>query len=176
MWSSAREKIPSDPVVGRVRGMVAGQGSYKQKTLSVTRNYGRCRGMVAGEGGRSTGVLLYNILSTKHFHHSRKSGYNVSQCIRSALCPTALPALRARLPDLAPTHCRHCSINGMSTARLAAITLLCGASHYYTVMLRGGGLLEHGNKKTTRDLRLFLLEVTPRSAVLLRRQGMSVTV
>ena len=33
-----REKIPSDPVVGRVRGMVVGQGSYKQKTLSVTRN------------------------------------------------------------------------------------------------------------------------------------------
>ena len=32
------EKIPSDPVVGRVRGMVVGQGSYKQKTLSVTRN------------------------------------------------------------------------------------------------------------------------------------------
>ena len=38
MGSSAREKIPSDPVVGRVRGMVVGQGSYKQKTLSVTRN------------------------------------------------------------------------------------------------------------------------------------------
>ena len=36
MWLSAREKIPSDPVVGRVRGMVVGQGSYKQ--LSVTRN------------------------------------------------------------------------------------------------------------------------------------------
>ena len=36
MWSSAREKIPSDPVAGRVRGMVVGQGSYKQKTLSVT--------------------------------------------------------------------------------------------------------------------------------------------
>ena len=58
MWSSAREKIPSDPVAGRVRGMVAGQGSYKQKTLSVTRN-SRIRGMVAGEDGRSTGVLLY---------------------------------------------------------------------------------------------------------------------
>ena len=26
----------SDPVAGRVRGMVVGQGSYKQKTLSVT--------------------------------------------------------------------------------------------------------------------------------------------
>ena len=38
MWSSARGKIPSDPVAGRVRGMVVGQGSYKQKTLSVTRN------------------------------------------------------------------------------------------------------------------------------------------
>ena len=38
MLSSAREKIPSDPVAGRVRGMVVGQGSYKQKTLSVTRN------------------------------------------------------------------------------------------------------------------------------------------
>ena len=38
MWSSAREKIPSDPVAGRVSGMVVGQGSYKQKTLSVTRN------------------------------------------------------------------------------------------------------------------------------------------
>ena len=37
-WSPAREKIPSDPVVGRVRGMVVGQGSHKQKTLSVTRN------------------------------------------------------------------------------------------------------------------------------------------
>ncbi len=31
-------EIPSDPVAGRVRGMVVGQGSYKQKTLSVTRN------------------------------------------------------------------------------------------------------------------------------------------
>ena len=38
VWSSAREKIPSDPVAGHVRGMVVGQGSYKQKTLSVTRN------------------------------------------------------------------------------------------------------------------------------------------
>ena len=38
MWSSAREKIASDPVGGRVRGMVVGQGSYKQKTQSVTRN------------------------------------------------------------------------------------------------------------------------------------------
>ena len=38
MWSSAREQIPSDPVAGRVRGMVVGQGSNKQKTLSVTRN------------------------------------------------------------------------------------------------------------------------------------------
>ena len=56
MWSFAREKIPYDPVAGRVRGMVVGEGSYKQKTLSV---YGRIRGMVAGEGGRSTGVLLY---------------------------------------------------------------------------------------------------------------------
>ena len=27
MWSSAREKIPSDPVASRVRGMVVGQGS-----------------------------------------------------------------------------------------------------------------------------------------------------
>ena len=34
----AREKIPSDPVAGRVIGMVVGPGSYKQKTLSVTRN------------------------------------------------------------------------------------------------------------------------------------------
>ena len=59
MWSSARVKIPSDPVAGRVRGMVAGQGSYKHKTLSVTRNMVVfIRGMVAGEGGRSTGVLL----------------------------------------------------------------------------------------------------------------------
>ena len=31
-----REKMPYDPVAGRVRGMVVGQGSYKQKTLSVT--------------------------------------------------------------------------------------------------------------------------------------------
>ena len=38
MWSSAREKIPSDPVAGRVIGMVVGQGSYKQTKLSVTRN------------------------------------------------------------------------------------------------------------------------------------------
>ena len=38
MWSSAREKIPSDPVAGRVRGMVVGQGSYNQKTPAVTRN------------------------------------------------------------------------------------------------------------------------------------------
>ena len=37
-WSPAREKIPSDPVAGRVRGRIVGQGSYKQKTLSVTRN------------------------------------------------------------------------------------------------------------------------------------------
>ena len=37
IWSSAREKNPSDPVAGRVRGMVVGQGSYKQKTLSGTR-------------------------------------------------------------------------------------------------------------------------------------------
>ena len=58
MWSSAREKIPSDPVPGRVRGIVVGQGSYKQKTLSVTRNNGRIRGIFVGEGGRSTGVLL----------------------------------------------------------------------------------------------------------------------
>ena len=59
MWSFAREKIPHDPLAGRVRGIVVGQGSYKQKTLSVTRNM-IVRGMVAGEGGRSTGVLLYN--------------------------------------------------------------------------------------------------------------------
>ena len=39
--------------------MVVGQGSYKQKTLSVTQNIGRIIGMVVGEGGRSTGVLLY---------------------------------------------------------------------------------------------------------------------
>ena len=59
MWSSAREKIPSDPVTGRVRGMVVGQGSYKQKENTVRHTkYGRIRGMVAGEGGRSTGVLL----------------------------------------------------------------------------------------------------------------------
>ena len=38
MLSSAREKIPSDPVAGCVRGMVDGQESYEQKTLSVTRN------------------------------------------------------------------------------------------------------------------------------------------
>ena len=38
MWSSERETIPFDPVAGRVRVMVVGQGSYKQKTLSVTRN------------------------------------------------------------------------------------------------------------------------------------------
>ena len=37
MWSSAGEKIPSDPVAGRVRGIVVGQGSYQQKTLSGTR-------------------------------------------------------------------------------------------------------------------------------------------
>ena len=59
MWSSAMEKIPSVPVAGRVRGMDVGQGSYKQKTLSVTRNMLVLRGMVAGEGGRSTGGLLY---------------------------------------------------------------------------------------------------------------------
>ena len=29
---------PLSDIVGRVRGMVVGQGSYKQKTLSVTRN------------------------------------------------------------------------------------------------------------------------------------------
>ena len=33
----AREKIPSDPVAGLVRGRIVGQGSYKQKTLSVIR-------------------------------------------------------------------------------------------------------------------------------------------
>ena len=52
MWSSAREKIPSDPVAGRVRGMVAGQGSYKQKTLSVTRN------MVVKEGWSLVRVVV----------------------------------------------------------------------------------------------------------------------
>ena len=30
--------MSSDPVAGRFRGMVVSQGSYKQKTLSVTRN------------------------------------------------------------------------------------------------------------------------------------------
>ena len=53
--------MPSDPVAGRVRGMVVGQGSYKQKTLSVTRNMVVLGGMVAGEGGRSTGILLYEV-------------------------------------------------------------------------------------------------------------------
>ena len=44
--------------------MVIGQGSHKQKTLSVTQNM-VVRGMVVGEGGRSTGVLLYqHIYST----------------------------------------------------------------------------------------------------------------
>ena len=38
MWSYEREKIPSDPVAGRVKVVVVAQGSYKQKTLSVTRN------------------------------------------------------------------------------------------------------------------------------------------
>ena len=52
--------MPSDPVAGCVRGMVVGQGSYKQKTLSLHTKYGRIREIVAGEGGRSTGVLLYS--------------------------------------------------------------------------------------------------------------------
>ena len=46
MWSSAREKIPSDPVVGRVRGIV-----QTENTVRHTK-YGRIRGMVVGEGGR----------------------------------------------------------------------------------------------------------------------------
>ena len=134
-------------------------------------------------------MLCYNISSTKYFNNSRKSVYNVSQCnvygVHFAQQPyqscararaRAPPGSSAHAPPGSSAHALSPLFNGMSTAWLAAITLLCGASPYYTVMLRGGGLLEHGNKKTTRDLCLFLLEVTPRSAVLLRRQGMSVTV
>ena len=58
MWSSAREKIPSDPVVGRVWGMVVGQGPYKQKHCP-SHEIGLYKGMVVDEGGQSTGVLLY---------------------------------------------------------------------------------------------------------------------
>ena len=60
MCSSAREKIPSDPVAGRVRGM-DGRWSGIVQTENTVRHtkYGRIRGVVAGEGGRSTGVLLY---------------------------------------------------------------------------------------------------------------------
>ena len=57
-WLSLKDKIPSEPVVGRVWEMVVGQGPHKQKTLSVTWKYGRIRVMAIGEGGRSTGVLL----------------------------------------------------------------------------------------------------------------------
>ena len=64
MWSAARETISSEPVAGRVRGMVVGHGSYKQKILSVT--HGRIRGMVVGEDGRSTGVLLYCYVVSGH--------------------------------------------------------------------------------------------------------------
>ena len=56
--------MPSDPVAGRVRGMVVGQGSYKQKKTVRHTKYGRIRGMIAGEGGRSTGVLLYRVQCT----------------------------------------------------------------------------------------------------------------
>ena len=54
----ACEKIPSDPVVGRVRD---GRRSGIEQTENTVRHskYGRIRGMVVGEGGRSTGVLLY---------------------------------------------------------------------------------------------------------------------
>ena len=76
MWSSARENIPSDAVAGRVRGMVVSQGSYKQKTLSVTRNM---VGVVVGEGGRSTGVLLYTpCTTTLWLHHHQRYSYRIN--------------------------------------------------------------------------------------------------
>ena len=61
MWSSAREKIPSDPVAGRWSRQRDGRWSGIVQTENTVRHtkYGRIRGMVAGEGGRSTGVLLY---------------------------------------------------------------------------------------------------------------------
>ena len=59
--SSARDTIPSDPVVGRVCGLWDGRWARTTQTENTVRHtkYGRIRGMVVGEGGRSTGVLLY---------------------------------------------------------------------------------------------------------------------
>ena len=61
MWSSAREKIPSDPVVGRVWGDGRQSGTVQTENTVRHTKYGRIRGMVVDEGGCSTGVLLYLI-------------------------------------------------------------------------------------------------------------------
>ena len=50
---------------GRIRGMVAREGfRYAALLLQRHTKYGRIRGMVVGEGGRSTGVLLYDGLTS----------------------------------------------------------------------------------------------------------------
>ena len=54
MRSSAREKIPSDPVAGRVSRR---SGTVQTENTVRHTKYGRIRGMVVGEGGRSTGVI-----------------------------------------------------------------------------------------------------------------------
>ena len=63
-----REKIPSDPVAGCIRGMVVARRSEIVQTENTVRHtkYGRIRGMVVGEGDRSTGVLLYMIFFVMH--------------------------------------------------------------------------------------------------------------
>ena len=75
MWSSAREKIPSDPVAGRVLG--DGRRSETVQAENTVRHtkYGRIRGMVVDEGGRSTGVLLYTIF---HFFRIAHRANNAS--------------------------------------------------------------------------------------------------
>ena len=61
-WSSAREKIPSDPVTVLVafHGLRDGHWTGTAQTENTVRHtkYGRIRGMVVDEGGHSTGVLL----------------------------------------------------------------------------------------------------------------------
>ena len=76
MWSSEREKISSDPVAGRVRGMVVGQGFVQTENTVRHTKHGRIRGMVIGEGGRSTGVLLLDVFSL----------FNIMQLLQCCKC------------------------------------------------------------------------------------------
>ena len=57
MWSTARGKIPSDPVA------LEGWSSVRDRTNSPSHEIWSYKRDVVGEGGRWTGVLLYNILS-----------------------------------------------------------------------------------------------------------------